>query len=224
MSLAAALKWRARAGPPMAAILVFPRATAALVRAHATPGRRLVAVDGGADVLRDAGLLPDLLVGDLDSVSPTTLAACEAAGVRIERHPTAKRDTDAALALASLRGEDELLFLGPGGGRADHALANLHLLAAASLWARVRAVDVDAITDVVTPERELRLELPEGMTLSAIPFDARVEGVTYDGLRYPLVEATMTAGDPYGVSNVAGPAPQRIRVRRGRLLVLHHLA
>jgi len=207
----------------MAAALVFPRASAALVRRHLLPGMRVVAIDAGADVLREAGVTPSALVGDLDSVTPGTLAFFERAGVKIERHPVAKRDTDAALALAGLAGEDEIVFLGPGGGRADHALANLHLLAAASEKARVVAHDDDADTWVVTPTRELRLDLPEGTTVSAIPFDARVEGITYDGLRYPLVEATMIAGDPYGVSNVTGPAPQRVRVRKGRLLVIRPL-
>ncbi len=204
----------------MAAILVFPRASPALVRAHLRPGARVVAIDAGADVLRAVGAVPDLIVGDLDSVSPETLGHYQSLGVPVERHPSAKRDTDAALALRRVADEEEIAFLGPGGGRPDHALANLHLLAAASLRARVRAVDDDGITEVVTPERELQLGLPEGTLLSAIPFDARVEGITYDGMQYPLVEATMVAGDPYGVSNLTGPPPQRIRVRKGRLLVM----
>ncbi|MEA3201128.1 MAG: thiamine pyrophosphokinae [Thermoplasmata archaeon] len=204
----------------MRAVLVFPRATAALVRAHVRPGDRVLAVDAGAEALREAGARPDRIVGDMDSVSAETLARFEAEGVPLERHPAQKDETDAALALAHAKGCDEVLFLGPGGGRPDHALANLHLLAAASAWARVRAADEDGDTYVVTPERELRLDLPEGALLSAIPFDARVEGITYDGLRYPLVEAMMVAGEPYGVSNLAGAPPQRIRVRKGRLIVI----
>jgi thiamine pyrophosphokinase len=190
------------------------------VRAHVRPGDRVLAVDAGAEALREAGARPDRIVGDMDSVSAETLARFEAEGVPLERHPAQKDETDAALALAHAKGCDEVLFLGPGGGRPDHALANLHLLAAASAWARVRAADEDGDTYVVTPERELRLDLPEGALLSAIPFDARVEGITYDGLRYPLVEAMMVAGEPYGVSNLAGAPPQRIRVRKGRLIVI----
>lgn len=204
----------------MVALLVFPRASPALVRAHARPGVRVVAVDGGADALREAGVRPDLLVGDMDSVDPATLAHFEALGVPVERHPTAKRDTDAALALAGLRGEDEVIFVGAGGGRPDHALANLHLLVAASAWTRAWAADDDADTYVATPQRPLDLDLPEGATVSVLPWDARCEGVTYEGLLYPLRDAVMESGDPFGVSNVAGPPPQRIRVRAGRLVVI----
>lgn len=209
--------------PGVAALLVFPRATPGMVREHARPGVRVVAVDGGADACRAAGVRPDRIVGDLDSADPATVAHFEALGVPIERHPSAKRDTDAALALAGLRSEREIVFLGAGGGRVDHALANLHLLADAARWASVRAVDEDALTYVATPERPVALDLPEGLTLSILPWDPRCEGIQYEGLLYPLEEAVMTTGDPYGMSNVTGPPPQRVRVRSGRLLVVRPL-
>lgn len=204
----------------MLGVLVFPRATAALVRAHRAAGAKLVAIDGGAEACLAADATPDLVVGDMDSVRPETLRAFVERGARLERHPSAKRDTDAALALARLKDCDEILFLGAGGGRLDHALANLHLLAEASRWAAARAVEEETLTWVVTPERPLDLRLPPGTTLSALPFDPVVEGITYDGLEYPLVDATMRAGDPYGISNVASADTQRIRVTRGRLLVI----
>jgi len=206
-------------------ILVFPRASEALVRTHIDArGSRIVAVDGGAEACLAAGIVPHVVVGDMDSVRPETLRACEARGARVERHPSAKRDTDAALALAHLEGCDAALFVGAGGGRPDHALGNLHLLATASLRWPARAVDQDAETWIVTSDRPLTLHLPQGTLLSAIPFDAIVEGITYEGLEYPLTDATMRAGDPYGLSNVAAASAQRIRVASGRLVVMRPLA
>lgn len=205
------------------AALVFPRASPALLRAHLPRGATLVAIDAGAEALRAAGLTPHRLVGDMDSVTPGTLAHFEALGVPLERHPPEKRDTDAALALAGLQREgdwDEVLFLGPGGGRVDHALANLHLLASASAWTRAHAIDDDAHTWMATPSRPLHLDLPIGSVLSVLPWDGRCEGVTYHGLRYHLEDATMDTGDPYGVSNVCLAPPQRVQVRVGRLLVV----
>lgn len=201
-------------------ILVFPRATPDLVRAHVRPGATVIAVDAGADALHAAGVTPDLVVGDMDSVRPDTLEALRAAGVAIEHHPTAKRDTDAALALRRLRDHDEILFLGPGGGRLDHALANLHLLAQASTWARARSIDIDARVWVATPERPLELDLVRGTLVSILPLDAVCEGITYESLDYRLDGARMDVGDPYGVSNVAGAPPQRVSVARGRLFVI----
>lgn len=207
----------------MLAVLVFPRATPALVRAHVPKDARVIAVDGGAEPLLAAGIAPLFVVGDMDSVSAATLARAQAMGARIERHPSDKRDTDAALALRHADACDEIAFVGAGGGRADHALANLHLLATAAEGARVVAYDEDATTWVATPERALDLALPVGALVSAIPFDPVVEGVTYEGLAYPLAGATMRAGDPYGVSNRVIAATQRVSVARGRLVVMRPL-
>lgn len=204
------------------AVLVFPRASAQLVRANLPKDAYVVAIDAGAETLRALGVRPDLLVGDMDSVSPETLAALEAEGVRIERHPTAKRDTDAALAYAHVQDAERVLFLGPGGGRADHALANLHLLVAAD--GKARAVDADARTWIVTPTRPLALDLPIGALLSILPFDQVATGIAYEGLAYPLHDATMHPGDPYGISNVAAAPTQRIALRAGRLVVIQPLA
>lgn len=204
----------------MKGVLVFPRASAALVRAHAEPGAKVIAVDAGADACLAAGVVPALVVGDMDSVHADTLTQLAQRGARLERHPVDKRDTDAALALAHVQDCEDVLFVGAGGGRADHALANLHLLAGVSRWAQARAVDDDVETWVVTPERPLTLRLPPGTVLSAIPFDGLVEGITYEGLAYPLAEAAMRAGDPYGVSNVASAPVQRVQVSRGRLFVM----
>lgn len=204
----------------MLGVLVFPRATSDLVRAHVPTDALVVAVDAGAEALLAAGRVPSAVVGDMDSARAQTLAELEKRGARIERHAADKRDTDAALALAHLRGCREVLFVGAGGGRMDHALANLHLLAEVSTWAQVRAVDVDHETWVVTPEHPLTMHLPKGATVSAIPFDPVVEGITYEGLAYRLSGAQMRAGDPYGLSNVALDPPQRIRVLRGRLFVI----
>lgn len=205
--------------PRVVTVLVFPHATAQLVRDHAPKNARIIAVDAGGEAVLASGRRPDAIVGDMDSVKPETLVALETMGVAVHRHPAAKRDTDGALALTMVH-DDEILFLGPGGGRADHALANLHLLCAAARRGRAWAIDVDAFTWVVTPDRPLTLHRPMGSVLSIMPFGERAEGVSYKGLQYDLQDATMEVGDPFGMSNVSVGPPQEIRVRKGLLLVI----
>lgn len=209
------LKYAQRRARRVTTALVFPRATADLVRRHVTGHMTVLAVDAGADACLAAGVVPALVVGDMDSAAPGTLDALAAKGARIDRHPAAKRDTDGALALSHVRDAD-VLFVGAFGGRADHALANLHLLVRAS----ARAVDEDAWTWCATPERPLALDRPAGTTLTVLPFGGRAEGVTLDGFRWPLRDATMETGDPYGVSNEALAPPQRVSVRHGTLVVI----
>ena len=92
----------------------------------------IVAADGGWDKAAALGLRPALLVGDADSLPEDRFAALAAQGVPIERSPAAKDESDAELALlaALRRGATHVTILGAlGGGRFDHALANVGLLA-----------------------------------------------------------------------------------------------
>ncbi|MBA2282572.1 MAG: thiamine diphosphokinase, partial [Acidimicrobiia bacterium] len=100
---------------------------------HLPPGARVVAADGGTDVALALGLGIDLVVGDLDSVSPEGLDAARAGGATIERHPEDKDATDLALALDAaarmLEGRGDVAVVGAGGGRFDHLLAGVLALA-----------------------------------------------------------------------------------------------
>ena len=100
----------------------------------------------------------DLVVGDLDSVDPAALDAAVADGAVVERHPAAKDATDLELALDAAvdRGATAVLVVGVGGGRLDHFLGNV-LLLASPRYAHVR-VDArigDAFVTVVRDRVEL---------------------------------------------------------------------
>src|SRR5882762_5122683 len=84
----------------------------------------VIAADSGIDYAAALGLRVDEAVGDFDSVTPAGLAAVEAAGAVIERHPAAKDETDLELALgAALRvGAHRVTVVGGVGGRLDHLL------------------------------------------------------------------------------------------------------
>src|SRR5688572_1592542 len=99
-----------------------------------------IAADGGARYLQALGVLPDLVVGDMDSLAPQALDALAALGVPLERHPAEKNETDLELALlrAVERGAGPITVLAALGGRPDQHHANLLLLA----HARLRGHDV----------------------------------------------------------------------------------
>jgi thiamine pyrophosphokinase len=112
-----------------------PRGVApALVSRLAETTDFIVAVDSGAELVRQAGLTPDLLLGDFDSISPATLAAFRAAGVECATYDAYKDATDIELALEELRhrGFTAVLATNVLGGRVDHELASLGSLAAAA--------------------------------------------------------------------------------------------
>src|SRR5438128_1284712 len=95
------------------------------------PTGLVVAADSGALEAARLGLHVDVVVGDFDSLPPAALAAAVARGATVERHRPDKDKTDLELALdvALARGADRVVVVAGAGGRLDHAIANVVLLA-----------------------------------------------------------------------------------------------
>jgi thiamine pyrophosphokinase len=188
-----------------------------VVRGGLPPGATVIAADGGAELARRLGLEVDLLAGDLDSISAEGLGGIE----RVERHAAEKDASDLELALAAaLRFEPErILVLGGAGGRLDHLLGGL-LLLAADAYASV-PVDAQigaAAVHVVRGERRLFGESGELISLFAVQGPAR--GVVTDGLVYPLRGETLEPGSTLGVSNVFAAPEARVALERGVVLAV----
>lgn len=195
-----------------------PGAVAALPR-----DALVVAADGGLDHALAAGLRADVLVGDLDSVSPAGLAWATGHAT-VDRHPSDKADTDTELAIAYAlsRQPTKLVLIGGAGDRLDHSFAALGALGAAAL-AEVPAVEAWWGTDhlfVATPTRAVTLDEPIGTTFSVLAMHGPADGVTISGARWPLDDVPMAPLVGRGVSNAVLDPPVRITVRSGTLTVV----
>jgi thiamine pyrophosphokinase len=189
----------------------------------------VIAADGGATWLERIGRRPDLLVGDLDSISEAAVARLTADGTEVERHPADKdaSDTELALDAALRRGATEVILLGAlGGSRLDHELANLLLLAAPELQgaARVRIVRGSTRALVLAGPDRLVLGGSPGDRVSLLPLAGEVVGVSTVGLRWPLATATLRAGRTRGLSNEIVEARASVSIDRGSLLVVESSA
>lgn len=193
------------------------------VRQVAQGARAVICADGGADAVLAAGIVPALVVGDLDSISPTSKDRLRALGVRIVQHPPEKDQTDLELAVAHAvaLGPARLSMLGVlGGRRFDHAMGNVLLLAHPLLREiDARILDADAETLVVGQERTIHGRCGEYVSL--IPLTPRVEGVRTEGLRYPLRDEPLVQGSTRGVSNELAAEEATVRVAAGCLLLVH---
>jgi thiamine pyrophosphokinase len=191
-------------------------------------GDLIVAADLGAQHARAWGWPVDLLVGDLDSLPAGLADRLRAEGVETVRVPRAKDQTDTELALSAAlaRSPQQVLICGALGGRSDHLLANVLLLAHPSL----AGVDVSLVDGPET----VRLATADGAAttvtvwgqggdiVSLLPFGAHVEGVETRGLLYPLRSETLYLGAARGVSNVMQGERADVSLTRGRLLVIHN--
>lgn len=181
----------------------------------------VVAADGGLDRAVALGLDVDVVIGDLDSVSPAALAAAESTGARVVRHPVAKDATDLELALdeAVSLGAQRVLVVASADGRLDHLLSAL-LLLASDRYADVEidALVGDTLVHVVRGSRSLAGDPGDLVTL--LPLGGAADGVSTDGLAYPLRGETLAPGSSRGVSNVLSASEATVSVEHGVVLVL----
>ena len=181
----------------------------------------LIAADGGANALHAIGITPQVVVGDLDSLSDTALAWLEKSEVEIRRYPAEKDEIDLELAvlLAVERGARRISMLGTFGGRWDQTLANVALLALPELaGCDVRLVDERQQAFLVRSAADLPGQ--PGDTVSLLPLAGPAHGVTTRGLYYPLHEATLLYERTRGISNVLIEPPGHVILREGMLLVV----
>ena len=181
-------------------------------------GRKIWALDRGADACRAAGVVPSRILGDFDSVSDGAREWAERMGAKTDRYTPDKDDTDFQLALRLLSGD--VVVTGCWGGRFDHAFSNVF----SSLWAMERGVRVLWFADereVLFPLRgpaklELDFEIPPS-ALSLLSLTASCEGVSIENVKWPLDEADLAQGSPREISNVPLGRPVRVEVRSGVL-------
>jgi thiamine pyrophosphokinase len=187
----------------------------------------VVAADGGAVKAGRAGLRPDLVVGDADSLTPAEVEELRAAGIPLTLVAAAKDESDLELAaLAALeRGARRLTLLGAlGGPRFDHALANAWLLAHPALVA-CEVVLLDAVSRIRligtgSGGADATLDGRPGDLVTLLPFGGPAAGVVTEGLAYPLRGEDLVPGPARGLSNVRTAARARVGLRTGRLLVI----
>jgi thiamine pyrophosphokinase len=196
----------------------------ALLDAH-WPGWReatlVIAADGGARHAAPLGLPLHQVVGDFDSLSAADVDELEAAGVAVTRFPTNKDATDTELALLAAldAGATEIALLCTWGGRSDHAIGTLALLAHPRCDAVAIAIlDEQTRTQLLRSGAALTLRGEVGRTISLIAWGSDAT-VTATGMRWPLNNELLAAGSTRGISNVAIAAEAVVTAHNGAVLV-----
>jgi thiamine pyrophosphokinase len=195
------------------------------------PDSQLICADGGARAALALNLRPHHVIGDFDSLDDDDLRELEARGAQLHHHSPRKDETDLELALlfavstpSPLGGEGarDIVVLGAMGGRRDHELANMLLLAMPQLKGASVALAhksesiflIDARDDVA----EAVLRGQPGEIVSLLPFGGDAHGIRTAGLEYPLRDESLFVGPARGVSNVMLGREATVSLRQGMLL------
>jgi thiamine pyrophosphokinase len=194
----------------------------ALARNLIQPGDILYAADGGTRHLLALGLIPSIIIGDLDSLSSDDRLMLKAKGVKTQQHPRDKDQTDLELALdhAIQAGYREILIAGALGGRLDQTLGNLFLLSDPRLSTFNIRLD-DGVEEAFFTPHQSELHGSPGDIVSLIPWGGDVTGISTEGLRWPLRGETLLADKTRGISNEMLTGMAAIEIASGLLLCIH---
>ncbi len=187
------------------------------LRPYPAPGDYVIAADRGFDSLLAYGVMPDLAVGDFDSLGHTPKHP------NVIQLPAEKDDTDMVFALRKglELGYRRFVLLGGVGGRLEHTLGNLQLLD----WLTTQGAQ-GFLAGEKTAATAIRdgqsITFPGSMAgyLSVFCNSGQARGVTLSNLKFPLRGQTVSGSFPIGVSNQFTGAPAVVSVEEGSLLLI----
>lgn len=179
-------------------------------------GDYVIAADAGFVLLEQEKIAVDLAIGDFDTMQ------CRPRHPNVILLDTEKDDTDMrAAVLEGIRAGYEIFCIYCGtGGRMEHTIANIQLLAELSQQGRRGFLfGKDAVITAVTNGS---VSFPENASgyLSVFSHSDRSAGVYLKGLKYELENAVLTNTYPLGVSNEFIGEKSKVLVERGTLLLV----
>lgn len=163
----------------------------------------VIAADGGIEILKKSGIIPDFLIGDFDSACGTTVRGYDGTKTQIIRFAVEKNETDGMIALkiALEKGADSIVMLGGLGKRTDHAMANIMLL----YYAYKNGVSMqleDGFCEITLHSGEVDLRGTAGQTVSILPWMGDATVTSDESFHYPLKSLYMAQENPVGISNI----------------------
>lgn len=181
----------------------------------------IIGVDGGAGKLIKYGIMPDLAVGDFDSIGRDELNLLKKKGVNILQFPEEKdySDTELAINVALEKHFNTFIFSGMLYGRIDHMLFNVSLLYLLLKKGKDACILEEREEIYITNDKRT-IKTKKGSTVSLYPMSSVVQGVRTLGLKYQLNGKTLFKGETLTLSNIAVSSTVQVEVKKGTLLIV----
>lgn len=186
------------------------------------PSYTIISVDGGTNLLFDAGILPDILIGDFDSINKEIFKYFQNKGIKTLKFAKEKdlTDTHIAIEYAANNNIKEIILLGATGKRLDHTLSNLYIIEKYIKDMYFKIIDSNNTIEFLYEKGRKIFEKEEYKYISLVPISDIVMGVVTEGLKYELINATLLRSDSFGVSNEIINNKGSISINKGLLAII----
>lgn len=181
----------------------------------------VIAADGGGNILYENMLLPDILLGDLDSISNDALNFFQDKKVAMEKYPAEKDYTDGELAILKAidLNPDEVIILGAIGNRMDHVFGNIGLLYKL-LLSNIQAKIIDKNNIIMMINKSTNIKAYHGFRFSILPYSDNVKGLSIMGGKYDLHNHDLGKGETITISNEFKDEFVKITLKEGIILII----
>jgi thiamine pyrophosphokinase len=185
------------------------------------PRLKVISCDGASEFLRKNKITPDYIIGDLDSITPGTLAYFKKKNVTIKKTSNQnKNDLEKALDLAITRKFKKIIITGFSGKRFDHSLNNLSIIKKYNRKAGITIYEKGFEMMLINKSSEFAAKLGDIISLIPLP---KASGVKTEGLKYKLNNETLKFGKREGALNEAVENNIKIRIATGDLLIIKEI-
>jgi thiamine pyrophosphokinase len=180
----------------------------------------IICADGGTRHAINMDIIPDIIIGDLDSSKAEFIEYYQNKNVPVIKYSSDKDKTDTHISLEyAMERYDEIFLLGATGSRLDHTLGNISILKLAADKGKTACI-VDENNEIYVIRDSITLKGNKDDILSLLPLSSKVEGINLKGVLYPLQNAVMEIGDPYGVSNKFKDSVVELNIAAGYMIVI----
>ena len=181
---------------------------------------KLICADGGANSAMKMNLVPDVIVGDLDSISNDALREFKASSKIIRLKRQNDTDVEKCLKYAIKNNFNEALLTGVTGNRLDHTFCNLGIVKKFSSKIELSLVAENSYLKAYRGKTILKTN--PGETISIYGLDNKTK-ITSIGLKYSLIKVSLPFGEKESTSNVATGESVKLNVNGGRIFVIRDL-
>jgi thiamine pyrophosphokinase len=177
----------------------------------------LFCADGGANSAFKYNLIPDTIIGDLDSIDKKVLSFYKNKCKIIQIKRQNDTDLEKCLKYAILKKYEEAVVLGATGDRLDHSFCNLGIVL--KFYNKIRIKIIHQKSMLCAYSKDVELLTVKGETISLYGFDQKTK-ITSTGLKYSLNNTALPFGKKESTSNVALGNKIKLRIRNGKIFVV----
>ncbi|MCW8850217.1 MAG: thiamine diphosphokinase [Melioribacteraceae bacterium] len=177
----------------------------------------IICADGGANSAKKINIIPNVIIGDLDSIAKDTekYYSDKLEIISISR----QNDTDVEKALKYLirKKYDEVVFLGATGDRLDHSICNLGIVI--KFFNKIKISILHEKSFLKAYDKNVELKTQKDEIISIYGFDTRTK-ISSNGLKYSLKNVSLPFGQKESTSNVANGEKVQLKIKGGIIFVI----